>query len=93
MTINGIFQILLFIVVLTLLAKPMGLYMLRVYNGEQTLLSVLFKPVERLFYTVTRVDPSSEMNWKQYGAAMLIFSLVSSLARLRSSATAVLLAA
>jgi K+-transporting ATPase ATPase A chain len=80
MTFDGILQILLFIVAIGLLTKPMGIYMLKVYNGERTLLSFVFEPVERFFYKLTRVDPSQEMNWKQYGVAMLIFSLVSSLA-------------
>lgn len=80
MTVNGILQILLYVVVLTLLAKPMGLYLLRVYNGEKTFLDIVFKPVERLLYAIGRVDSSAEMNWKQYGIAMLLFSLVSSLA-------------
>lgn len=80
MTSNGIFQILLFLAVLTLLAKPVGIYLLKVYNGEKSLLDFIFKPVERLIYAITRVDAAREMNWKQYGVAMLIFSLVSSLA-------------
>ena len=80
MTFDGILQILLFIVAIGLLTKPMGIYMLKVYNGERTLLSFVFEPVERFFYKLTRVDPSQEMNWKQYGVAMLIFSLVSSVA-------------
>ena len=80
MTFNGIIQILLYLVVLTLLAKPMGVYMTKVYNGEKTLLDFLFKPVERLIYKFTRVDAMREMNWKQYGIAMLIFSLVSTIA-------------
>lgn len=79
MTANGIFQILLFFGVVLLLTKPMGIYLAKVYNGEKTLLDLIFKPVERLFYAVTRVDPMREMNWKQYGVAMLIFSLASSL--------------
>lgn len=80
MTSSGIFQILLFLAVLTLLAKPVGIYLLKVYNSEKTLLDFIFKPVERLIYAVTRVDATRGMNWKQYGIAMLIFSLVSSLA-------------
>ncbi len=79
MTFNGLLQIILFLVVLTLLAKPMGIYLLCVYNGERTILDFLFKPVERLIYKVTRVDPTQEMNWKRYGIAMLVFSLVGSL--------------
>lgn len=80
MTTNGIFQILLFLFVLTLLAKPAGNYLLKVYSGEKTFLDFIFKPVERVIYAICRVDAEKEMNWKQYGAAMLIFSLVSSLA-------------
>ncbi|MBK8303225.1 MAG: potassium-transporting ATPase subunit KdpA [Chloracidobacterium sp.] len=80
MTYNGLLQILFFLVVLTLLAKPMGVILLRVYNGEKTFLDLIFKPIERLIYKITRVDATREMNWKQYGVAMLIFSLVSSLA-------------
>jgi K+-transporting ATPase ATPase A chain len=80
MTATGLFQILLFLVVLTLLAKPMGVYLTRIYNGEKTFLDFVGKPVERLIYAICRVDATREMNWKQYGAAMLIFSLVSTLA-------------
>ena len=80
MTFNGIFQILLYLVILTLLAKPMGIYMTKVYSGEKTFLSFIFKPLERFLYAICRVDAIREMNWKQYGAAMLIFSLVSTLA-------------
>lgn len=79
MTSSGIFQILLFLAVLILLAKPVGIYLLKVYNGEKTLLDFIFKPVERLIYAITRVDATREMNWKQYGVAMLIFSFVSTL--------------
>src|SRR5262245_58486958 len=78
MTSSGIFQIVLFLVVLSLLAKPMGLYLLSVYNSEKTILDFVLKPIERLIYSITRVDPAAEMNWKQYGVAMLLFSLVSS---------------
>src|SRR4051812_24766165 len=80
MTLSGIFQILLFLVLLTLLTKPLGIYMTKVYTGEKTFLDFIFNPVERLFYWICRTDPNEEMNWKQYGAAMLVFSMVSALA-------------
>src|SRR5205085_3223386 len=80
MTYSGIFQILLYLVILTLLTKPLGVFMTKVYTGERTFLHFLFAPVERLLYKAGRVDPDEEMNWKQYGIAMLIFSLVSSVA-------------
>ncbi len=80
MTFNGILQIVFFLVLLTLLAKPVGIYLTKVFNGEKTLLDFLLRPVERLIYAITRVNAEKEMNWKQYGVAMLIFSLVSTLA-------------
>ena len=79
MTFNGILQILLFFAVILALTKPMGIYLTQVYSGEKTFLDFIFRPLERLIYAVTRVDASREMNWKQYGVAMLIFSLFSTL--------------
>ncbi|HVE58806.1 MAG TPA: potassium-transporting ATPase subunit KdpA [Pyrinomonadaceae bacterium] len=80
MTLSGIFQILLFLVVLTLLAKPSGIYLTKVYSGGKTFLDFICKPIERFIYAICRVDADAEMNWKQYGAGVLIFSLASSLA-------------
>ncbi|CAN5316973.1 potassium-transporting ATPase subunit KdpA [soil metagenome] len=80
MTLNGLLQILAFIVVIGILTKPMGVFLVRVYDNGKTFLDPVFKPIERLIYRLTRVDPASEMNWKQYGIAMLVFSLVSTLA-------------
>lgn len=80
MTTNGIFQILFYLVLLTLLAKPVGVYMTKVYTGERTFLDIIFRPIERLFYAICRIDPNTEMNWKQYGITMLMFSLVSGIA-------------
>ncbi len=56
MTILGILQILLFFLLILIAAKPMGAYMAKVFDGEKTLLSPVFRPVERLIYTVCGVD-------------------------------------
>lgn len=79
MTLNGTIQILIFLAVLTILAKPMGIYIKKVYNGERTVLDRILKPFERILYKITRVDEANEMSWKRYGIAMLLFSLVSSI--------------
>ena len=80
MTLNGLLQIFAFLVVLAILTKPMGLFLVRVYSDGTTFLDFLLKPVERFIYKICRVDPVHEMNWKQYGIAMLVFSLISTLA-------------
>ncbi len=78
MTFNGWLQILLYFALLLLVTKPLGIFMMRVYNGERTFLTPVFRPVERLIYWVCRVDEKREMNWKEYAWAMIFFSLVSS---------------
>ena len=78
MTLYGLLQILLFFILILLITKPMGIYLKMVYNGERTLLDRFVGPIERFVYKAIRVDSESPMNWKQYGVAMLLFSLVSS---------------
>lgn len=76
----GWLQILLYLVVLGLLTKPVGIYLAKVYNGEKTFLDFVMRPLEKILYKLTGVEAAEKMNWKQYGAAVLIFSAVSSLA-------------
>jgi K+-transporting ATPase ATPase A chain len=77
MTLNGWLQILLFIAIIIAIAKPVGIFMSRVFNGERTFLHFLLRPLERLIYHLTGVDEKREMRWTEYAAAMLLFSLVS----------------
>jgi len=77
MTLNGWLQIALYVGVLLLCVKPLGLYMARVFNGERTFLDPVMRPVERLIYAVNGVDPRQEQHWTTYTAAMLLFSLAS----------------
>lgn len=74
MTIIGILQIVLFVVVLVALAKPLGAYMARVYQGEKTFLDVALKPVEKFLYRLFGTRETDEMDWKTYAVAALLFS-------------------
>src|SRR6516164_10323988 len=73
MSVNGLAQIGLFLLVVLALAKPMGWYMDRVFSGEMTWLR---KP-ERVIYRIFGVDETVEQNWMQYTGSLLAFSLVS----------------
>ncbi|WP_018237458.1 potassium-transporting ATPase subunit KdpA [Ensifer sp. BR816] len=75
MTINGWIQILVFCGIVTLLVKPLGGYMTRVFNGERTLLSWIFGPVERGLYAVAGTSEREEQHWTTYAAALLFFNL------------------
>jgi K+-transporting ATPase ATPase A chain len=77
MTANGWFQIGLYLLVILLITKPMGVFMARVFSGERTFLDPLLRPIERLLYRVTGVDEKQEMRWTEYAVAMLLFSCVS----------------
>ncbi len=77
MTGNGWLQILIFLAVLIALMRPLGLYMARVFAGERTFLDPVLKPFERFLYRLCGVNAEQEMNWREYAAAMLLFSFVS----------------
>jgi K+-transporting ATPase ATPase A chain len=74
-TLNGVLQVLIFLVLVLLITKPMGLYMTHVFAGERTWLSPVFVPVERLFYRLCGVNPEEEQKWTGYVIAMLVFSV------------------
>ncbi len=76
MTINGWLQIAVFLALIFLVTKPMGVFMTRVFNRERTFLDPLLRPIERLIYRLTRVDEAHEMRWTEYAVSMLLFSLV-----------------
>jgi len=77
MTANGWFQIGLFFLVILLVTKPIGVFMMRVFNREKTFLDPVLRPIERLVYWLTGVDESGEMRWTEYTISMLLFSGVS----------------
>ena len=72
MTANGWFQILFFSAVLLAVTKPVGIYVLRVYDGSMRWLS----PLERLVYRACGIDPQEDQHWTRYAASMLVFSAV-----------------
>ena len=80
MTLNGWLQILLFLAIILLITKPMGVFMAHVFNREKTFLDPVLRPVERLIYRLTGVDEEREMRWTEYAVAMLLFSGISMLA-------------
>src|SRR3569833_3948207 len=73
MTVLGRIQIILYCVIIVALVKPLGWYMTRVFNGENTLLSPVLRPVEAAIYWVGGVDERREQHWLTYTVAMLLF--------------------
>lgn len=76
MSINIIIQITIFLSILLLTVKPLGIYMARIYEGKPAGLNVLLAPVERWIYRLTRVNPMQGMNWKTYAVAVMLFNVL-----------------
>ncbi len=73
MTAIGWIQIILYCAIIVALAKPLGWYMTRVFNGERTFLSPILRPVEAGLYRLGGVDEKREQHWLTYTVAMLLF--------------------
>ena len=76
MTFNTILQIVFYLAVLVLLAKPLGSFMARVFQREQTFLDPVLGPVERIIYRFAKINPDEEMDWKANAVAMLLFNVI-----------------
>src|SRR5262245_968480 len=74
MTLVGWLQIAVYALAITLLAKPIGGYMYRVFEGDRQPLARFFGPIERALYRLSGVDPRAEQSWVQYSIALLVFS-------------------
>ena len=73
---QGWLQLGLYLIVLLLLAKPLGAYMAAVYDGRALRAQRLVGWLERLIYRSAGVDATKDMNWVEYAMAMLWFNLV-----------------
>jgi K+-transporting ATPase ATPase A chain len=77
MTPLAILQLVLYFGILFLLTKPLGSYMARVVEGEQTFMHKGLGWLERGTYRLLGIDPNENMKWTRYAIAMLAFSLAS----------------
>src|SRR5260370_18743647 len=77
MNISGWVQLALYIGLLLLITKPLGIYLFQVLDAKgRTFLDPVVKPFERLTYRLIGVDPEKEQGWILYTIALLTFSMV-----------------
>jgi K+-transporting ATPase ATPase A chain len=73
----GWIQLALFLLLVFLLTKPVGLYLVRVLDPRgKTFLDPLLRPPERLIYHLFGVNWREEQDWKEYTISILSFSLI-----------------
>ncbi len=71
MTISGLLQIVFYLAIIVALARPVGAFMARVFEGERTFLHPVLRPLERLIYRLSGVREEVEQHWTHYAAAVL----------------------
>jgi potassium-transporting ATPase potassium-binding subunit len=77
MDLFGWTQLVLYLLVLLLLTRPLGLYLVRVLDPDgETFLDPALRPVERTLYRVLGVNPKAEHGWQGYAVSMLVFSAI-----------------
>src|SRR5437588_7306720 len=74
MTVASWLQLILYMLVLLALAKPLGAFMARVYEGQRTFLHPVLAPVEGVLYRLAGVRAEQEMNWKIYALTVMLFN-------------------
>jgi K+-transporting ATPase ATPase A chain len=72
---NTLIQVGIYLTVLLLLTKPMGLWIAKVMNGESSLANKFGGPTERLIYRALGIKPEAEMGWKHYAIALMLFNV------------------
>jgi len=75
MTTAGVLQIAVFCLLVAAVGKPLGVYMVRLFQGERTWLHPLLRPLERATYRLSGVSEEVEQSWLHYAGAVLAFSL------------------
>lgn len=73
---SEILGIVLMYSIVFVLAIPLGRYIGKIIENEPTRLDTVFNPLDGLFFKLSAIDPTKEMNWKQHLVALLTLNVV-----------------
>lgn len=76
MTRFDIVQVVLYVAALLIIAVPLGSYLAAALEDKSRLQTRVFSPVESLIYRLCGINPSEQMGWRKYSAALLWFNLL-----------------
>ncbi|XVJ65388.1 MAG: potassium-transporting ATPase subunit KdpA [Lacibacter sp.] len=57
------------------MAIPLGRYIGKIFSNEKTWPDTIFNPLDKVFYKLSGINPTREMNWKQHLVALLTINL------------------
>jgi K+-transporting ATPase ATPase A chain len=72
----GLLQVVVTLVIIMLLVKPVGSYLVKVFGYEKSGMDRVFAPFERMSYRLMGVKEEEAMGWKKYLGAVLIVNFV-----------------
>ena len=75
MTSIGVLQIVIFLGLILLCAKPLGSYMAKVFEGQRTFMHPMLRWLEVLTYKASGIKEDVEQRWTAYTFALLSFSI------------------
>ncbi len=76
MTANGWLQIVFFLLVILALTKPLGVYLHLVFEGDNQPFPRTLGTAERLLLRASGLKRPAAQDWKEYTAALLVFSVL-----------------
>lgn len=76
MAFNDLLCLILFPVLFSLFAFPLGEYMAKVFSGQKNILTPVAAPLEKLLYRFFGVDEKEEMSWKEYALSLVLFNFI-----------------
>jgi K+-transporting ATPase ATPase A chain len=79
MTPASLLMIAIFLVLMALLTKPVGLYIANVMEGRPIWALRFGARFEGLLYRVSGIEPALEMGWKKYAIALVLFNTLGAL--------------
>ena len=77
MTSIGVLNVVIYFLLILAVAKPLGLFMTKLFDGGRTFLHPLIRPLEKLTYRLCGIHEEAEQRWTQYAGALIAFSLAS----------------
>ncbi|HEX2906191.1 MAG TPA: potassium-transporting ATPase subunit KdpA [Phototrophicaceae bacterium] len=75
MTVLEGLQIAVYLLLLVACVPWLGGFMAKVFTGERTRMTLVFRPVEGVIYRLCGINPAVEMRWMTYVAAVLVFNV------------------
>lgn len=76
MMLEELILIILFLIIVSLLAIPLGKYISKVLTGKKTFITSVIRPLEKFIYKIALIDENNEMSWKRYAYSLIIFNII-----------------